>query len=53
MPNAPKSPILGVRLPADLKAWVEQRAAQAGTSASEYVRNLIVRHRTDTDKAGG
>jgi len=48
----PASPILGVRLPPDVKAWVEQQAARAGMSASVYVRNLIERERAEAEEGG-
>lgn len=49
MPNQPRSPILGVRLPADLKAWVTEHAKRLGTSPSDYVRDLITRDRATVE----
>ena len=49
MPNQPKSPILGVRLPPELKDWVERHAAQQGTNASALVRDLIAQYRADVE----
>jgi hypothetical protein len=39
-------------LPPDLKAWVKQKAAETGVSASVYVRDLIERHRAETERSG-
>lgn len=52
MPNQPRSPILGIRLAPDLKAWVIRQAAGTGMCASAYVRALIERHRAEVEKGG-
>lgn len=43
-PVRPKSfrwPVIGIRIPAHLKAYLEQRVFQDGTTINHYVRTLI------------
>lgn len=40
-PNAPKTPIRGVRIPDDLWAAVQAKAAAEGRTASDVVRDLL------------
>jgi predicted HicB family RNase H-like nuclease len=44
MPNQPKTPITGVRIPLDLKAAAQAKAAERGESLSDVVRRGLVEY---------
>lgn len=46
-PNQPKTPIRGVRIPDDLWAAVQAKAASEGRSASDVVRDLLTEYVAD------
>jgi predicted DNA-binding protein len=44
MPNQPKTPILGVRLPTHTREALQREAEEKGKNLSELVRGILERH---------
>jgi hypothetical protein len=44
MPNQPKTPILGVRLPTHTREALQREAEEKGQNLSELVREILGRH---------